>query len=393
MAIGFSWATYMLCSFVLVLALDIMGLFSTKKHFDVDGRVSCNLSYARDGWLTFLQTVVITGGSQGMGRGLAKLLAQKGANVVIVARNQQKLDEAVTYITVSRPASKGWFILQTNHPQAAAKDAQKQRFLSISADLTKPEENSRVIRETTAWNDGNPPDVVWANAGMSQPMLFLDTSVEVLRQQMDVNYFAAAYLAQSTLKAWIQPRADPSSSSSPGSAKPRHFIITSSTVCFVGVAGYAPYSPPKSAARSLADTLRSEVNLYNGARRQDPIHGPPADIKIHCVCPGTITSPGHENEEKSKHEVTKILEKDDPAQNEDEVALAAVNGLEKGGYLITTQLLGHAMRASALGGSPRNNWFVDTVFSWVTAVAWLFIGPDLEGKVYTYGKKHGVSHK
>ena len=35
-----------------------------------------------------------------MGRGLAKLLAQKGANVVIVARNQQKLSEALEHIKV-----------------------------------------------------------------------------------------------------------------------------------------------------------------------------------------------------------------------------------------------------------------------------------------------------
>lgn len=35
-----------------------------------------------------------------MGRGLGKLLAQKGANVVIVARNQKKLDEALVYIQV-----------------------------------------------------------------------------------------------------------------------------------------------------------------------------------------------------------------------------------------------------------------------------------------------------
>lgn len=35
-----------------------------------------------------------------MGRGLGKLLAQKGAHVVIVARNQKKLDEAVQYIAV-----------------------------------------------------------------------------------------------------------------------------------------------------------------------------------------------------------------------------------------------------------------------------------------------------
>lgn len=36
-----------------------------------------------------------------MGRGLAKLLAEKGAHVVIVARNQRKLDEALKYIKVS----------------------------------------------------------------------------------------------------------------------------------------------------------------------------------------------------------------------------------------------------------------------------------------------------
>ncbi len=35
-----------------------------------------------------------------MGRGLAKLLAQKGANVVIVARDQKKLDAALEYISV-----------------------------------------------------------------------------------------------------------------------------------------------------------------------------------------------------------------------------------------------------------------------------------------------------
>jgi nucleoside-diphosphate-sugar epimerase len=47
------------------------------------------------------QTVVITGGSQGMGRGVAKLLASKGANVVIVARDVTKLKKAIEYISVS----------------------------------------------------------------------------------------------------------------------------------------------------------------------------------------------------------------------------------------------------------------------------------------------------
>lgn len=35
-----------------------------------------------------------------MGRALAKKLAEQGANVCIVARNQQKLDETIDYIKV-----------------------------------------------------------------------------------------------------------------------------------------------------------------------------------------------------------------------------------------------------------------------------------------------------
>lgn len=208
---------------------------------------------------------------------------------------------------------------------------------------------------------------------------------------MDLNYFATAYLAQTTLRDWIKPASGKQVVADPKSVKPRHFICTSSVACFVGLAGYTPYAGPKAAMRSLADTLRSEVLLYNGARRKDPATGPAADIKIHCVLPGTIKSPGYEEEEKLKHPVTKILEEGDIAQTEDEVALAAVRGLEKGGFLITTQLLGDAMRVSTLGGSPRNNILVDTLFSWATAIAWLFIGPDMDSKVYNYGKKNGLA--
>ncbi|TKA80315.1 hypothetical protein B0A55_02198 [Friedmanniomyces simplex] len=297
-----------------------MGLFSRKNHFDVDGR-----------------TVIITGGSQGMGRG-------------------------------------------------------SQRFHAISADVTKAEENTRLLEEVTQWNDGQPPDIVWANAGSSHPTLFIDTPLDTLRSQMEINYWAATYLAHATLYLWLKPTTSSSKPEHTGTAaaKPRHFIMTGSVACFVGLAGYAPYSPAKSALRSLADTLRSELNLYNGYRRGHPEQGPAADVKIHCVVPGGIKSPGLEHENQIKHPVTKVLEEGDPTQTEDEVAVAAVKGLESGGYLITTQFLGSAMRAGTLGGSPRNNWFVDTVFAWVVNVAWLFIGPDMEGKVFKYGKTNEV---
>lgn len=46
------------------------------------------------------QTVVITGGSEGMGKEVAVKLAEKGANVVIVARTVKKLEAALESIKV-----------------------------------------------------------------------------------------------------------------------------------------------------------------------------------------------------------------------------------------------------------------------------------------------------
>lgn len=266
----------------------------------------------------------------------------------------------------------------------------------------------------TYWNSDQPPDVVWANAGTAVPGLFLDIPIETLRGQMEINYWAATYLAHATLKAWIDPPsssaagAEPSSSSRTGAdgsrrkrrgkgpeQLPRHFVITSSTLAFCGLAGYAAYSPAKAALRSLADSLRSEVNLYNGARQHSSSPSPPPpEIAIHIVHPGTILSPGHAAEQARKPHVTRLLEEGDPAQSEDEVAAVAVAALERGEYLIATQFLGHAMRASALHGSPRSGWaVVDTLFAWVTAVVWLWVGPAMERKVWRWGRENGVARE
>lgn len=250
------------------------------------------------------------------------------------------------------------------------------------------------MAETIAWNNGQSPDVVWQIAGSAHPALLIDTSVETLRNQMEINYWGAAYLAQVTLKAWTRPSSATGASESASS--PRRFIMTSSVGALLGLAGYAPYCPAKAAMRSLADTLRSEVNIYNGSRRSKDAtiraEAPDRDINIHIIMPGTIASPGLEAENKVKHAVTKLLEKGDIIQTEDEVAAGAVRGLEKGDFIVTTQIIASALRAGMLGGSARNNWFLDTIMSWVIAIVWLFIGPDMDAKVFNYGKKYGTKN-
>ena len=50
------------------------------------------------------QTVLLTGGSEGMGKSVAIELAKKGANIIIVARNVEKLESAIKEISVHHQA-------------------------------------------------------------------------------------------------------------------------------------------------------------------------------------------------------------------------------------------------------------------------------------------------
>jgi 3-dehydrosphinganine reductase len=187
---------------------------------------------------------------------------------------------------------------------------------------------------------------------------------------MDLNYWTQADMAHAILGNWLSP-------DSLAEGKERHLIFTSSTLAFYSIAGYGPYSPAKTALRSLSDTLSQEVLLYT------------RDIKVHNIFPGSIRTPGLATEELTKPEITKILEKDDPIQSPEAVARKTMRGLEKGEYLIVVNFLGAAMRGCAWGGSPRNNWLVDTLMTWLTSLVWIFIQWDLNGKVVAYGKKHG----
>ena len=248
--------------------------------------------------------------------------------------------------------------------------------------MTSYIETERLFSKATAWNGDHPPDIVWNNVGGARPSLFLDSSIEQMRSQMDLNYWSAVYMARVTLKAWFGPAETAPSPDLKDAAKlqtaheakqhaPRHLIMSSSIAAFIGVAGYAPYSPAKAALRSLHDQLRSELNLYNGAiaaQRSSTGHAPP-EVRIHTVFPGSISSPGLEIENSTKHPITKILEEGDGAQTEQEVARIAVAELEKGRSMIATQPFpGSVLKAGALMGSPRERWFVDSVLSWIVAV-------------------------
>ncbi|KAI9924800.1 3-dehydrosphinganine reductase [Aspergillus wentii] len=325
--------------------------FGSRNEFPVEGR-----------------TVVITGGSDGMGKAVACQLSEKGANVVIVARTLKKLQVSIEGV------------------KALAANPVKQKFHYISADLTDPAECERVINEVTEWNNGIPPDVVWCCAGYCNPGYFIDTPVQTLKDQMDTVYWTAANTAHATLRKWLVPVRPSQQTPTPR----RHLIFTCSTLAFVPIAGYGPYSPAKAAIRSLSDTLSQEVEMYNGSRISKTRHeAPAADVKIHTVFPMGILSPGFDNEQKMKPELTKKLEEADKPQSPNEVAKISIKALERGDYLITTMFVGHVMKGTALGPSPRNSMVLDTLTSWFSNLVFLHIIPDLRKTARNWGFKNG----
>lgn len=207
---------------------------------------------------------------------------------------------------------------------------------------------------------------------MSTPFLWEDSNAMTLcRRNMDVNFYGAAEMSHAILAEWLRPEAP--------YKEPKHLIFTASVLALFAVAGYGPYTPSKWALRGLADTLAQEVMLY-----------PNNPVKIHVVYPGTILSPGFERETQTKPAVTIELEKDDPKQTPEEVATAAIAGLERGDHFITINYLGSMMRWSVLGGSLRNNWIVDLVMGWIMNPLWyIIVNLVVLSGITGYAKKHG----
>lgn len=125
------------------------------------------------------KTVLITGAGSGIGEEMALQSAQKGAGLLLVGRDAEKLERVKKKI--SREDVKVWV---------------------CPADLSDRESIDRLVSfmETECIR----PDVLVLNAGVSQRAGTLDTDFEVDRKLMDVNYFGSVYLVKKLKKMLLE---------------------------------------------------------------------------------------------------------------------------------------------------------------------------------------------
>ncbi|KAJ7054992.1 oxidoreductase [Mycena amicta] len=284
--------------------------------------------FGRKSWNPDGRHVYVTGGSQGLGLAVAILLTRKGAHVSIVARDQEKLDTALKLMEEQR-----------QHPN--------QKLAAYSFSLSTAKESAAALEAACAHHDGRAPDAVFACAGSSKPMFFLDMTEEDMANGMVQGYWVQAWTAVAAAKKMVRDGVN------------GKIVLVSSTLGYMSFVGYASYAPPKHALRGLADTLASEFMLY--------------DIDVHIFFPPTMFTPGFDEENKTKPKLVLDIESVDDGLKPEVAAAALLQGVQKGEAHITADMITSLFRACTRGATPSNNVLLDVLYDilgWITGPFW-----------------------
>ncbi|KRK78728.1 hypothetical protein FD03_GL002505 [Companilactobacillus nodensis DSM 19682 = JCM 14932 = NBRC 107160] len=193
------------------------------------------------------KVVIITGASSGIGEASAKLLASKGAKIVLGARREEKLKNIADDIIA-------------NGGEATY----------AVTDVTKPEDNERLV--SLAKEKFGKVDVMFLNAGLMPNSPLSDLKTNEWNQMVDVNIKGVLNGIAAVLPTFK-------------SQKSGHVIATSSVAGLKAYPGGAVYGATKWAVRDLMEVLRMESAQENSHIRTATIY--PAAIKTELL--NTIT--------------------------------------------------------------------------------------------------------
>jgi len=257
--------------------------------------------------------VLITGGSEGLGKELGRALVAAGHRVTLVARTRAKLDAAVDDVGGGADAD--------------------DRVRGVAGDVTDAASLARAVAEAEAAFGA--VDALVCNAGGARTGLFAAVPADDFARQMDLNYMGVVRALKAVLPGMVARRR--------GSV-----VLVSSGLALCGYAGYAAYAPTKWAVRGLAEVLRSELL--------------PANVAVFSVYPPNMDTPGFAVENRTKPAATRAIEAGEPTHAPERVAAAILAALDAGQFNVCCGDVGIGLLARAANGlSVRSTFLLDVV--------------------------------
>ena len=187
------------------------------------------------------RTVIVTGSSKGIGKGIARVFASNGANVVVVGRDKQSAMATADEISKTGGSA-----------------------LAVVADVSIPADVSRMV--AAAVGAFGSVDILCANAGIFPSARLADLSVEMWDRTMNVNARGTFLCVQAVVPAMKK------------AGKGRIILTSSITGPITGYPGWAHYGASKAAQLGMMRTAAIELAPYN--------------ITINAVLPGNVPTEG-----------------------------------------------------------------------------------------------------
>jgi dehydrogenase/reductase SDR family protein 7B len=185
------------------------------------------------------KVVWITGASSGIGEGLAKQLADRGAHLILSSRNADKLEAL------------------------KAKLAKTENHTILPLDVSNEQSINQAVNTNKELVDT--VDVLINNAGVSQRALTWEASRESERLIMETNFYGATALTKAVLPGMMKRNAG-------------NIISLSSPAGAFGFPLRSSYSASKHALHGYFDSLRAELDAAK------------KNIHIMLVLPGRVST-------------------------------------------------------------------------------------------------------
>ncbi len=171
------------------------------------------------------KSILVTGGTKGIGRAIIERFATEGFDIFTCARNEADLSDLKTF-------------LEEKHPNI--------KVIAIDADLSRKEDVTRFVNEIKAVAI---PDVLVNNAGVFLPGAIHDEPEGNFELMMQTNLYSAYYLTRGFVNEMIEKRAG-------------HIFTLGSVAGLTAYPNGGTYAVSKWAMLGMTKCLREELKPH-----------------------------------------------------------------------------------------------------------------------------------